>query len=289
MILRNRWVAFVSIGAAMVAVLAGCAVQGVGTQGGQAGRQTHELLNAVLWVQTSAEYEFACRQSFRVAMRMLDEGMYDPEWTAALEQREGYEGLPPAVILDVDETVLDNSPFEARLVLKNMDFNQAMWDEWVAEADARAMPGSKEFIRYAWEQGVEVFFVTNRKYRNESHTVRNLREEFGPGIGAENVLSRGEQPDWTSDKSSRRAFVAQTHRILLLIGDDFNDFTYLSRPAPWERVRLAQEYSDYWGTGWILLPNPMYGSWEQALYGYDRSMADVMKLNLKYDGLDPQP
>jgi acid phosphatase len=289
MITRSRRMIAVSLGALLGALLAGCAPQGAGTGIDLEVRETHEQLNAVLWVQTSAEYEFACRQSFQLAMQMLDAGMDDPQWTAAMEQRAGYEGLPPAVIVDVDETVLDNSPFEARLVLESAEFNQALWDEWVSEADAGAVPGSQEFIWYAFERGVAVFFVTNRKSHNESPTLRNLRKRFGLGISAENVLTRDEEPQWTSDKSSRRAYVAETHRILLIIGDDFNDFAYLGKVPPRVRVTSGREYSAYWGTRWILLPNPMYGSWEQALYGYDRDLGDAMKLNLKYDGLTRRP
>jgi 5'-nucleotidase (lipoprotein e(P4) family) len=270
-----------------VAVFAGCAAWGVGTPDRQSGPRAHEELNAVLWVQTSAEYEFACRQSYRLATGMLDAAIQDLQWTAAPEQGSGYDELPPAVILDVDETVLDNSAFEARVVLKNESFNLDMWDEWVAEADAPAVPGSQEFLSHALERGVAVFFVTNRTYRDEPQTVRNLQREFGTWISAQNVLTKYEQPDWTSDKTSRRAYLAQSHRILLLIGDDFNDFANLGDVVPSERVRLAQGYSDYWGTAWILLPNPMYGSWEQALYGYDRNIADAAVLDLKYSGLDP--
>jgi len=270
------------------AVITGCAMQG--TNGGTAtmGRETHEQLNCVLWVQTSPEYELACRESYELATLMLDEALNGLSWTA-LSEGQASGTLPPAVILDVDETVLDNSPFEARLVLKNREYNKEMWDEWVAEEAARDIPGAKEFIQHAVEEGVDVFFVTNRGQHNEDHTVRNLRDRFGPMITGEKVLNKDEQPGWTEDKTSRRTYVGSTHRVLLLIGDNFGDFVYLGKGSPEERVMAARKYLDYWGEKWILLPNPMYGDWEQALYDYDRDLGDAMKLNSKYSHLDTKP
>ncbi len=285
---QYRWIAIVIMGVLAGAVLAGCAVQGTNGATATVGRETHEQLNCVLWVQTSPEYELACRESYKLATLMLDEALYGLQWTA-LHEGQASGTLPPAVILDVDETVLDNSPLEARLVLKNREYNKEMWDKWVAEAAARDIPGAKEFIQHAIEEGVEIFFVTNRGHHNEDHTVRNLRDRFGPMITGETVLTKDEQPDWTSDKSTRRAYVGSTHRVLLLIGDDFNDFAYLGEVSPEERVIAARKFLDYWGEKWILLPNPMYGHWEQALYDYDRALGDAMKLNSKYSHLDTKP
>jgi acid phosphatase len=249
--------------------------------------EPHEQLHSVLWARTSPEYELACREIFGLAKLRLDEAMSDPQWTASREQGEHYRELPPAVILDVDETVLDNSPFEARLILAGREYNQSMWDAWVVDAEAPAIAGAGEFIDHARDRGVKVFFVTNRGHRTEEHTVQNLRDSFGQAITAENVLTKGEEADWTSDKTSRRAYVAATHRILLLIGDDFNDFAYLGETSPEIRRERARQYSDYWGTKWIILPNPMYGTWEQALYGYDRDLDRAAKLDLKRGALSP--
>lgn len=277
----------VCVGLTTGMLLCGCSGLRTGCGNRQDCRRTHELLNAALWVQTAAEHEAACREIFRLAGMRLDEALADESWTAALEQEGAYEALPPAVIVDVDETVLGNSAFEARLALAEMEYNQPMWDAWVAEAKARELPGAQEFIRHAFDRGVEVFFVTNRSHTNEEHTVRNLRDRFGPAISAEQVLNKDEQIDWISNKASRRVHVAKTHRILLLVGDDFNDFAYLGKASPERRVEVARQYSEYWGVKWILLPNPLYGSWEQALYGYDRDMEDEKKLDLKYQRLDP--
>lgn len=274
--------------------IAAASIVGCAGQGGYTGsttpacRETHEQLNCVLWVQTSPEYELACRNSYLLAEQMLDEALYGLQWTA-LAEGQASGTLPPAVILDVDETVLDNSPFEARLVLEDREYNKEMWDTWVAEAAARDIPGAKEFIQYAIEEGVEVFFVTNRAYKNEPYTVRNLRDRFGPMITGEKVLCKNEQPEWTDDKTSRRSYIGSRYRVLMLIGDNFNDFVYLGQVSPEERVIAARKYLDYWGEKWIMVPNPMYGDWEQALYEYDRDLDDAMKLNVKYGYLDTKP
>ena len=249
----------------------------------------HELLNAVLWAQTAVEWQFACRQSFVLARERLDQALADTTWTAAIEQTSGYGGLPPAVIVDIDETMLDNSPCEARFIREGKGFDVKMWTAWVTEASATEIPGARDFVQYAWDRGVRVFFVTNRHVLGEAATVENLRAAFGPAIGPEDVLCKREkyqQEEWASDKSSRRAHLAATYRILLLIGDDFGDFTYLGEVAAPERVAAGKQYASYWGTRWVILPNAMYGTWEEALYGHDSRLPDSTRLRLKYDALD---
>ena len=274
----------------LITLLPACAGHRPTTAGGTSHeRETHELLNAVLWVQTSVEYGFACRQIYRLAERALDVALSDPAWTAALEQTGTYEDLPPAVILDADETALDNSAFEAMLIQETEEYNKPLWYAWAEEERAGAVPGAREFVQHALDKGVAVFFVTNRDYAIEGPTVGNLRDLFGSAVTGENVLTRGEKEDWTSDKTSRRAYVAAGHRILLLIGDDYNDFAYLGERPPEERLEAARQYSDYWGTKWIMLPNPMYGGWEQALYGYRRDLPDDAKLEAKHSHLKTRP
>jgi 5'-nucleotidase (lipoprotein e(P4) family) len=248
--------------------------------------EAHEELDSVLWVRTSPEYEAVCREIFALAELRLDEALDDPTWSASLEQPSDYGELPPAVILDVDETVLDNSAFEARLIAEGVEYGEPVWSSWVAEEAATAVPGARDFIRLALERGVAVFFVTNRNHDTEEHTVRNLQQHFGPGITGDQVLTRHERAEWTSDKTSRRGYIASTHRVLLLVGDDLNDFIYSGNIPQQARLDYARRYSEYWGEKWIILPNPMYGSWEQALYGSGPGLERVDKLRLKRESLD---
>lgn len=229
----------------------------------------HENLNAVLWVQSALEYEATALQSFRLAQLQLDAALQDPGWTAALEQTGDSSKLPPAVIVDVDETVLDNSYYQARMVRDGTEFSPTTWDPWVMEAKATAIPGAREFTQYAAERGVTIFYITNRTRNIEAATRRNLAAEGFP-IAAEvdTVLTRGERPEWNaSAKGPRRAHVARGYRILLLVGDDLGDFVIDASGTPQDRRTRAAPYEEWWGRRWIMLPNPTYGSWERAVTG----------------------
>jgi 5'-nucleotidase (lipoprotein e(P4) family) len=235
----------------------------------QTARDAHELLNATLWVQTSAEHHALCETIFKAAAASLDAALRDPALTAAVEQTGAYGTLPPAVVVDIDETILDNSAFAGRLVVDRGPFDNKVWSDWVARAAAPALPGAVAFLRHAADKGVIVFYVTNRGADQEAATRANLA---GLGLdlpqNVDTVLMSRERPDWSSDKASRRAAVAQTHRILLLLGDDLGDFVAGARSDPDTRAAIARQYADYWGSRWFILPNPMNGSWETALYGH---------------------
>jgi 5'-nucleotidase (lipoprotein e(P4) family) len=252
--------------------------------------RSHEGLDAVLWVQTSAEWEAAAEQVFRVATRQLDAAL-EPgniDWTASLEQGSDAGDLPPAVVLDVDEVVLDSSRFQTRLVERRVGFRLEDWNAWAREADAAAVPGALEFAKHAEAKGVRIFYVTNRDVEIEAATRRNLEKlGFPVDSGGENLLSRNERKGWGSDKRSRRRFIAADHRIVLLVGDDLNDFVSGSQAPPGSRRELARRWGAYWGTKWIVMPNPMYGSWERSLYGFDRSLSRSERLRRKQEKLEP--
>lgn len=258
-----------------------------GGSNGETGRSAvgDARLNGVLWIQTALEYEIASVQAYELAKIMLLEAMADSHWTALVEQEGDFEDLPPAVILDVDETVLDNSAYDARLIIAGIDHDQNMWNTWVTEKCAPAISGAKGFLESAVSRGIETFFITNRDYNVEMETAENLGLALGLEVLEESVLCRGEKEDWDTDKTSRRAFIAQTHRVLLLIGDDLNDFVRVGSVPPEERVQLGRRYADYWGKKWIVLPNPVYGSWDRAIYGYDNGSTQAERLNKKYAAL----
>jgi 5'-nucleotidase (lipoprotein e(P4) family) len=245
-----------------------------------------ELLDSVLWVQTSVEHDAVYRQAYRLARLMLDRARDDKTWTAALEQRAGYEGLPPAVILDIDETILDNSPEEAEMAKTGL--RPGLWEEWVRQERAAALPGALEFTRYAAQNHIEVIFVTNRDAATKDATRRNLaRLGFPLQHGAESSYCRGEKPEWGTDKGSRRQEIAGRYRILLLIGDDLGDFVSGARVSPEDRKRLVATYNDRWGERWIVLPNPMYGSWETSLYGNNAELSRSEQVRREREYLRP--
>lgn len=225
------------------------------------------LLFATLWVQTAAEYRAAALQTFGAATRALDAALADRSLTASVEQASTFEALPPAVVVDIDETMLDNSPFEARLIREGGAYTEERWGAWVEERAARAIPGAAAFARHAAERGVVVFYVSNRSAAAEAATRDNLRATGFPlDERTDTVMLRGERDEWkASDKASRRAAVAAGHRILLLVGDDLGDFLPDVRTTPAQREALVDRYASWWGSRWFVVPNPMYGSWESVL------------------------
>jgi len=253
----------------------------------QAPPRTNENLNAVLWTQTSVEFRASAHQAYTAARHALGEALADATWSASLEQQQagGYEGLPPAVVLDVDETVLDNSPYQAALVRDDAAFTPESWNAWVDQARARPVPGALEFTRQAAEQGVAVVYVTNREHSLEAATRRNLQTEGFPlaqEAQYDALLMKNEQDDWGSDKGSRRRVVAERFRILLLLGDNLGDFLSDVRGTLQERDQRAGPHAAYWGSRWIVLPNPQYGSWDAALYGFDYKLSRREKLRQLY-------
>ena len=249
----------------------------------------HEGLNGTLWTQTSVEYEGVTRSIYSLATLRLEQALSDSMWTASLEQLDsrGYSSLPPAVILDVDETVLDNSAFQARLIEDDSTYNQAIWRRWVLEEKATPVPGALEFTRYADSRGVKVFYLTNRHSSLEKATLNNLiAMGFPVDPYGDTIFTRGEIEAWRpSDKTPRREFIANDYRILLLIGDNYGDFTGASSGSLEERARSAEGFAPYWGKKWIVLPNAQYGSWEGALFDYRYRLSEVEKLDMKYKRL----
>lgn len=257
----------------------------VGSAGG--GTPPNDLLASTLWVSTAAEFEAAALQAYRLAAVMLDSALASPAWTAAVEQTGAAASLPPAVVVDVDETVLDNSAYQARLVRDDALYSSATWTVWVDEARAEPIPGAVDFLRHAAARGVQVIYLTNRRAEHEAATRRNL-EALGFPIdkGEDVVLTRGERPAWAeSDKASRRAAVAERYRIVMLVGDNLGDFLPDVERSVAERAELVGRYRAYWGTRWIVIPNPMYGSWDDALFDFDYSLSPEERRARKWEAL----
>lgn len=245
-----------------------------------------DTLNAALWVQSAAEYRAATLQTYRAAAAHLPD-VLGPDGASALPDDPGPASQPPAVIVDVDETVLDNSPFQARLIAAGRTYDPALWDAWVQEAQAEPVPGALAFLQEAARQGVTVFYVTNRDAEQEAATRANLeREGFPLAEGVDVLLMRGEQEGWGSDKTPRRALVAGDYRVVMLFGDDLNDFVE-ARRAPAERRALVEQHAECWGRQWFVLPNPVYGSWERAAYGFESGLPLEDQRTRKRGELDP--
>ena len=202
-----------------------------------------------------------------MALVQLSAGLQDRKWSADEVQfvDGGFEEKPPAVILDVDETVLDNSAYNARNIINSKQYSTDSWNAWCQEGQADLIPGAQEFIKAAEGLGVKVFFVTNRRDEVKEATIKNLNE-FGISADKSNVLTKNADKGRGDDKLSRRAMVAKDHRIVLLIGDSMSDLcSGMNVYNTKRRNEIASEKSEMLGSRWIMMPNPVYGSWQRAL------------------------
>jgi 5'-nucleotidase (lipoprotein e(P4) family) len=222
---------------------------------------------AILWTQTSGEARALAYQAFALARIMLDRDLRTT--------RRG--GKRRAVVVDADETVLDNSRFQATLLKNCQGYSSQRWSEWVRREEAEAIPGAVAFLRYAASRGVRVFYITNRKESEKAATASNLKKLGFPGVSDETVLVRPEAG--SSSKEPRRRAVAAKYRIVLLAGDNLNDFAEVfeqSRTVADRREAVERNRAEV-GARFIVLPNVMYGDWENAVYGYDNGLNDEQK------------
>ena len=223
--------------------------------------------NAVAWVQHSAEFRLMTEQTYRMALTQLYVGMQDRKWSADEIQVEqgGFENKKPAIVLDVDETVLDNSAFNARNIADNVPYTLEDWNAWCLEEKADPIPGALDFVLAAKGLGVEVFFITNRRDEVKTATINNL-QRLGFPADERTVMTQNSKDNRDGRKKTRRAAVAKDHRIVLLIGDNLSDMCLdLDTRDGSERNEIARKKIDMLGSRWIVIPNPVYGQWERAL------------------------
>jgi 5'-nucleotidase (lipoprotein e(P4) family) len=256
-----------------------------------AGPAANDNLNAVAWMQASLEYRLLAGQAWRGALVQLDKAIKTPGWDALTKEERAtpINGLPPAIIVDVDETVLDNSPYQARLVRDDKRYDEFTWAQWVKEEAARPVPGAVEFARAAAARGVTVFYVTNRAEDLTAATISNLKKAGFPIKDESQVLGLGMVVDGCesegSEKGCRRQLVGRTHRVLLQFGDQVGDFVTITANTPAGREQAVRPYLGWIGERWFVLPNPSYGSWEPALFNNAWSRPEAERRQDKLDAL----
>jgi acid phosphatase len=229
-------------------------------------------LNAVAWSQTALEHDLIYLETYRSAQSQLLTALKDKNWDAlpSDDRTTPYKDLKPAVILDIDETVLDNSPYQARLIRRGGEYNDADWAKWCKEARARALPGAVAFTQFAARHGVAVIYLSNRSQDLDQATLDNLRKVGLPVSGPDAFLGlgtvlRGCDPVGT-EKSCRRQRVGQHYRVLMQFGDQLGDFVSVLSNTDAGRAQAMAPYTHWIGSRWFVLPNPTYGSWEPALF-----------------------
>lgn len=250
---------------------------------------SNDNLNAVLWDQTSVEFKANALGAYALGRVRLDEALADKTWTAApVEQTGAFQDLPPAIILDVDDTVLNTSAYQAWVIAAGTSFSPATWTSYVKAKQDVPVPGAVDFLKYAASKGVKIFYVTNRSKEEEGPTVEEMKA-FGFPFDdkVDTFLSAKEQPDWGSAKGTRRSFIAKDYRIVLLFGDNLGDFTDKYKGTVEERDQEYTANAAHWGHDWIAIANPTYGSFESAPYGGDYKLSAQKQRELKYGALKP--
>ncbi len=228
---------------------------------------------AVLWQQHAAEYAALCYQAYNIGERRLDE----------LVANNPSPEKPLAVVMDLDETVLDNSSYNATLIKNEMTYAKKTWMEWTAMQSADLVPGALEFIQYAKSKNVEVIFISNRMEAELDDTYQNLVDMGVDTVAKENFYLKST----TSNKDERRAKVADQYEVILLFGDNLGDFNgVFDDTTVIERKKHVKNFRPLFGDKLIILPNPMYGEWEGALYNHDFSTSNEHRDSIRMNALN---
>ena len=273
---------FLVLGAAVGAILSS------GVARAQDASPPNDMLLATLWTQRSVEYKGNALTVFALARIRLDEALADKNWTASpAEQKADYQNLPPAVILDIDETLLDNSRYQVWMLRNNQTFSTKTWNQFCAAQVSTAIPGAVEFTKYADSKGVKVFYITNRGAETEKDTRENMAKfGFPMGGNVDTFLMQNEKPEWGGAKGTRRAVVTKDYRVLLNIGDNFGDFDDRYRTSEAERLKAFDSDMAYWGRQWLVIANPTYGSFDTAPFGHDFKKPREEQRKAKWDVLE---
>lgn len=229
------------------------------------------LINAVLYHQTAPEYRALCYQTYNIAGIMLDQSLED----TSIQK-------PRALVVDIDETLLDNTPYEAKCIIDNISYPE-LWKEWLESSQCSAIPGALDFLNYADSSGVKIMYVTNRREKFHDATIRNLDNAGFPQVKSEQLFMR------TGDRNSkeeRRKRISENYHICLLIGDNIHDFTdVFEGKSIVEKLTLSDSLKQEFGRRFLILPNPIYGSWDAALFEGQENISDQDKYNIRLKNL----
>lgn len=219
-------------------------------------------LFATAFQQRAAEYRALCYQAYNIARLRVD------------QQINTATPLPKAIMTDIDETVLNNSPYQAHQTMKGEDYTPNSWMDWTSKGIADTVPGALQFLQYAASKGIEIFYVTNREEKERMGTLANLKKFNFPNADNAHLLLKQE----VSTKDVRKKGIEATHTIIMLIGDNLNDVSNLfEKKYPSERMKVADDLRASFGDKYIILPNPVYGDWESALYHYNHNLNTAQK------------
>lgn len=213
--------------------------------------RSKENTMSVLWYQAAEEANALYLQGYQLATDRLK------------SQLEQASDKPYSIVLDIDETVLDNSPYQAKNIKEGTTFNPKSWDKWVQKKEAKPVAGAKEFLQFADQNGVQIYYISDRTVKQVDATMENLQKEGIPVQDRSHFLFL---EDGMKSKESRRQKVNESTNLIMLFGDNLVDFAEFSKTSHPDRKQLLDELHEEFGRKFIVFPNPMYGSWESALY-----------------------
>ncbi|KAA9361226.1 5'-nucleotidase, lipoprotein e(P4) family [Ochrobactrum quorumnocens] len=236
----------ISIALVCSAALSGC----VTDQRAARYQLEQQNVGALNWMQQSGEYEALAYQAFNSARKAFD--------TAKV--RKGYR---KAVIVDLDETMIDNSAYAGWRIQHNVPYTEKTWARWMAAEQARSIPGAVDFARHVNSHGGTMFYVTNRDAKSFEHTAANIRKLGFPGVSTKTLLLNSGQ----SNKQARFDTIkAAGFDAVVYVGDNLNDFggvTYHKNNQQ-RRAFVAANQAAF-GTKFFMLPNPSYGDWVSGM------------------------
>ncbi|QOW10735.1 5'-nucleotidase, lipoprotein e(P4) family [Kaistella flava (ex Peng et al. 2021)] len=225
---------------------------------------------SAVWQQNAGEFRALCYQAFNLAQLRIDENLKKPS------------KRPLAIITDIDETFLDNSPYAVTEAEQGKDYDAKTWMNWTSKGEAKAYPGSLNFFNYAASKKITIFYISNRAESDRIGTLKNLKDLGFPNADDAHLLLRGT----TSDKEARRLEVLKNYDVIIYMGDNLADFSKIFNKKPQtERNELVDQNSNEFGKRFIMLPNSGYGDWESALKGYNNQLTPAEKDKVMLENL----
>lgn len=224
-------------------------------------------VNAIIY-QLSAEVKALQMQAFRLAKIRLEQRL--------TEKAAGKYTKPLAVISDIDATLADDTMYLTDIVQRKAPWDNGPWNYYydaLATTATKVVPGALEFMTFAHDKDVQIFYITNRDWNQEDLTVQQLKHLGFPNADSEHVQVMNKEG--SAAKSERRANILKNYEVVLYLGDNIADFTdeFSKELGAVKRSQMAEDdkFKDIWGDRWIILPNAAYGDYAASVWHNDKT------------------
>lgn len=264
--MKKRKLASLLVGISILGMLMGTNVQAA-----EQGKYIDGTASALQYQYDSGEVEALQYQTYNLATEKIK------------NIANNYKEIKPmAVVLDLDETVLNNFGSAIDNYLDGQPFTQERWTAWVLKEKATIIPGADTFLNTANKLGVQIYYISNRIAAEQDATIDNLKKLGLPNADKEHVLIKTD----SSSKQARIDKVAKTNNIVIYVGDNLGDFpSDFYKKLNNERKEIVEKNKEKFGTQYIILPNATYGDWDSATFGYNYAKTDAQKIQDRIDAL----